>query len=72
MCMDREHRYRMEVTTHYDKFELVVNAKGIAEAVAKADGYVVKRYGPSSMFRVNIHRMGYDTEESAIEHGAIY
>lgn len=84
MCQNRTHRFRMtiknlDIGTSSD---LVVNAKGISDAVALADAWChaqykskdVGKYGlgedASAAIEITIHRVGYSDRASAEEHGA--
>jgi hypothetical protein len=70
MCQHREHRFRITISlSEKDKFDLVLYAKGLPEAVAKADAWAHENY-PNRGVRFEIGRMGYSDLASALEHGA--
>lgn len=70
MCAHREHKYRVTITPGaLPPVEVVFYAKGMAEAIAKADGYAATHY-PEEWCSFSSHRTPYD-REVAKEHGAI-
>lgn len=71
MCNHREHRFRVQIKVNDDTHEVVVYAKGLSEAVAKADAFAHKHY-PDAWPTISCHRTPYSSDESAKEHGAIF
>ena len=75
MCQDREHRYSVVVKVTNDgltrEHPVCCYAHGMAEAVAKADGWAFKNYPKASCVDISCFHTGYSSEESAKEHGAI-
>jgi len=71
MCINHEHRYRinMVIDDGREKFDLVVNAHNVTEAISKADGYAFEKY-PGKMVSFTTFHMGYSSKEMALEHGA--
>jgi hypothetical protein len=72
MCQDREHRYRVQVVVNGSAgaSAVVVYARGVAEAVAKADGWAQEQFGDAHV-SFTVSRFGYPSMASAIEHGAL-
>jgi hypothetical protein len=70
MCANREHRFRCEIKVGGKEFGLYAYAHGLAEAVAQADGWCHKYY-PDQTTYISCFRVGYSSDESAVEHGAI-
>lgn len=71
MCAGREHRYTLVIGIKGTDHKLALYAKGAADAVAKADGWVQTHYGDVPR-TFTVHHSGYSTREQAIEHGAIF
>ena len=76
MCENHEHKYRMTIRhTTAGAFpftvgtEITVYAKGLAEAIAKADGWAASFF-PEEWCEFTVHRAPYD-RTVAKEHGAI-
>jgi hypothetical protein len=71
MCQDREHQYRITVRVgNREAYYLVFYAKGLIEALAKADGFCAVEY-PNEGILLTGHHAGYNDPASAVEHGAI-
>jgi hypothetical protein len=71
MCATREHRYRVNVTIDGVEHPVCFNARGMTEAVAKADGWAAKNYPHANCVGVQTYRTTYGSEQAAAEHGAI-
>lgn len=70
MCMNREHRWRIQVRVGVKpEIDLVVYAKSLTEAMSKADGWVHEKY-PGQTVYLGIFRMGYSSDQVAEAHHA--
>ncbi len=70
MCLHREHKYRVTIKPGtLPPQDVVFYAKGMAEAIAKADGWAATHY-PEEWCEFTTHRTPYD-RKVAKEHGAI-
>ena len=70
MCANREHKYRVTITPgERVPIDVVFYAKGMAEAIAKADGWASTHY-PEEWCSFSSHRTPYGRDVAA-EHGAI-
>jgi hypothetical protein len=70
MCQTREHKYRVTIKPgNLPAQDVVFYAKGMAEAIAKADGYAATHW-PGEWCGFTTHRTPYD-RKVAKEHGAI-
>lgn len=70
MCAHKQHRYRVEYTVGGEQKAVVVYAKGVAQAVAKADGFAHK-WNRGKPVSFTVSHSGYTDDNGAIEHGAI-
>lgn len=76
MCHGRNHRYRIKLryTTKEGErktHDLVVHAKGVAEAIAKADGWIILNAPGAKDVGFDTFHTGYSNLRSAVSHGAI-
>jgi len=70
MCESREHKYRVTIKPgSLPERDVIFYAKGMAEAIAKADGWAATHY-PNEWCNFTTHRTPYG-REVAKEHGAI-
>lgn len=70
MCAGRMHRYTVEVRVRGETHKVAVYATGVAEAVAKADGYAHIHF-PGDFHTFTVTHSTYSSVEGALEHGAI-
>ena len=72
----REHRYTVKVKVTFEgelPFErrVATYAKGTAEAIAKADYWATESFPGAQWIELSCFHSGYQSIESAVEHGAI-
>jgi hypothetical protein len=75
MCIEnaREHRFRVcyKLANFGREGTVVVYATGLAQAVAKADGWIAREF-PGVSVEISCMRTGYTSRANAAEHGAIF
>ena len=76
MCQGREHRYRIEIKVTLaggvkEEHSLVTYAKGVADAIAKADGWAHENCPNAEWVNFETHHSAYRSDEGALDHGAI-
>jgi uncharacterized small protein (DUF1192 family) len=75
MCKNHEHRYTIEISLSKGgarkEDRIMVDAIGVAAAIAKADYVAAERHPDADWVEFRIFHSGYRGVEGALEHGAI-